>query len=127
MGYSEYTYCPICSNELEVRETTPCMDCGAFPREVKYLQAGKRSFAEFEIIEGLTLVLCSSCHVDFGSYKAEMWNLPNNRRLGYGDIVYIRDIDPVSTKDKFCPHCGHRLAFLKFWDAVKTLYEPQLI
>jgi hypothetical protein len=58
----------ICFGRLEVRETTPCYDCGAVPEELEHLAQGRHTYAEVRVF-GAQIVLCNFCHVDFHSYK----------------------------------------------------------
>lgn len=114
-----YTNCPICYEELEVRKTTPCMDCGTYDSEIEDLKQGKNSYAELSVIYGSNLVLCHFCQVDFGSYKSETWEFPDKKRIGYEHMNFLRDIKPEITKTKFCPNCGQSLSFLKFMFEVR--------
>lgn len=121
----KYTNCPICYEKLEVRDTTPCMDCGALPEELEHLKEGKHTYAEFDIVFGLKLILCNFCQVDFGSYKPETWGFSDNRRIGYGNMNFLREIKPEISKTKFCANCGHSLSFLKFLAKVKVMAQQE--
>ena len=119
------SYCPICYGKLDVRDTTPCMDCGVCPEELEHLTQGKHTYAEFEIVFGLILTLCDFCQVDFGSYGPQTWGFPDNRRIGYEDMIFKRDVEPVISKTKFCPNCGYGLDFLIFLPEVREK-APQI-
>jgi hypothetical protein len=61
------THCPICYGELEVREVTPCDDCGGRPKELEHFREGMHAYAIYEVFPGLELTLCDFCAVDFAS------------------------------------------------------------
>ncbi len=99
------------------------MDCGHFPEELEHLKEGKHTYAEFEIVFGLKLTLCDFCQVDFGSYKAEIWGFPDNRRIGYEHMIFQKDIPSYISKTLFCVNCKHSLSFLKFLFQVKEMAQ----
>ena len=112
---SNPSHCPLCYGELETRDVAPCMDCGWDPQELEHFTAGKHSYAELEVLFGERLVLCDFCQVDFASYDPTFVGLDAGACIGLKDMRFVRDIDgPSLGKDKFCPSCHHRLAFLEF-------------
>lgn len=114
------SHCPICYTELEVRDVAPCFDCGDEPRELKELANGEHTYAEV-LAFGIPLVLCDFCDADFSSYDPTYFNRPLGSTLGLREFVFIRQIaDPAPTKDKYCPTCERRLAFLRFLFAVRA-------
>lgn len=119
--------CPICFNELEVRECAPCHDCGwNVPTEIEHLKEGRHTYTVYDVYKGLTLTLCNFCAVDFGSYKPEYLGFHDDKRIGFEDFNYVKSIDhPVVEKDKFCPECGHRLKFLIFLRDLRELIEKE--
>jgi hypothetical protein len=117
------THCPICYAPLEIRDVAPCMNCGAIPHEIEHALSGKHTYAEFRIFGDLTLVLCDFCMLDFGSYYPEYFGLPKDARIGYGNMAFVRAVDEVNIgKDKYCPDCGERLAFLKVVAQARALH-----
>ena len=110
------THCPICYEPLAVLEVGPCMECGSNPREIEDVRAGKHTYAEYRIFGKLSLVLCNICQADFSSYDPTYFGLPHGRRVGLENRrwEFVRDVQPVITKDKCCVKCGYRLPFLEF-------------
>lgn len=118
------TNCPICFTSLEVADVAPCMQCGSLPAEIEQAVAGSHTYAEMRIFGDLTLVLCNFCQVDFGSMNPEFFGLPKTAVIGYQKMQFLRSVDDVRiSKDKVCPTCQHRLAFLKFVQASRELHH----
>lgn len=116
--------CPLCFGVLEVREVTPCDDCGAVPEEIEHFHQGKHTYQRLEVFPGLELNLCNFCMVDFGSYDPTFFGLPRVPRIGYERMRLVqREVALSIGKDKFCPECGRRLAFLKFVAAARDLHS----
>jgi hypothetical protein len=116
-------YCPICYSELEVRDVAPCMDCGHRPEEIEHTLAGRHTYTEIRIFDGLSLVLCDFCQVDFGSYYPTYFGAPAGIRIGYQKMQFVRDVeDQFIRKDKCCPECERRLPFLKFLKKARELF-----
>lgn len=114
--------CPICSTELEVRDCAPCHDCGWDEKKLKDFQPDKHVYTTYDIYKGLQLTLCNFCDVDFGSYKSEYFGFTNERRIGFQDFHFIKEIKhPQIAKDKFCPICSARLTFLNFVFDIRAL------
>jgi hypothetical protein len=63
------------------------------------------------------------CQVDFGSYDPTFFGLPKDARIGYGKMQFVRVVEDVHIgKDKYCPECGYRLAFLEFLEKARELH-----
>ena len=119
--------CPLCFACMEPREVAPCMDCGASPDELRHFHEGLHTYAEFRIFDSLRLILCNFCQVDFGSYQPEYFGLPDAARLGFGSMIWIREVNPPEKSfDKVCPDCGKRLAFLRFVSEARQLHQQNL-
>ena len=118
------THCPLCHSSLEVRDVAPCHECGADPKEIEHFLQQKHSYAEYSVFPPLSVVLCNSCDVDFGSFDPAFFGLPARARIGF---QYMTLVGPVTNehlaKDKFCPSCGYRLAFLKFVKRARDQHE----
>lgn len=110
------THCPMCYEPLEIREVSPCMDCGHDPAEVQHCLERRHTYAECRIFGELSLVLCNFCQVDFSSYDPAYFGLPPGKSTGMGgrDWQLIREVSSTVAKDKCCATCGHRLPFLEF-------------
>ena len=112
--------CPICYDPLQVRGVAPCWDCGADPAEPGHLAAGRHKYAEFLIFDA-AIIRCDFCQVDFGSYAPDYFRRTHRVRYEKG-MTFVRDVlDPHPTKDKYCPSCGRRLAFLRFLADVRDI------
>lgn len=115
-------HCPICSNELQVRDCAPCDDCGWDQKELNHFIEKKHIYKTYDIYNGLQLTLCNFCDVDFGSYMPETFGLKNKQRIGFQDFRFIKDIkNPQIQKRKFCPECKRTLTFLNFLFDIRQL------
>lgn len=113
--------CPICSTELEVRDVSPCWDCGHDSAELIHLADGKHTYSEFEVF-GSRIVLCDHCMVDFSSNDRQQLGLPQGKVIGLGTPEFreVRSVEnPVVSKDKVCPTCNRRRAYLNWVTKVK--------
>ena len=117
------SHCPICYSALEVRDVAPCYDCGHGPEELEHFAEKKHTYAEMCVL-GIDIILCYFCQVDFSSYNPTYFGRARRIHLG-GELTFVRDVlNPSPGKDKYCPSCGRRLAFLRFLAAARTLDEP---
>ena len=117
--------CPACFAVLEVRDVAPCDECGADPEELEHFRQGKHTYQRFEIFDGLELNLCDFCMVDFGSRDPSYFGLPRSSRIGFERMRFVSDVrNPSIGKDKYCPDCGRRLAFLKFVAEARRRHAP---
>ena len=116
--------CPLCFSVLETREVAPCDDCGADPTELDHFRLDEHTYQRLEVLAGLELDLCNFCMVDFGSYDPTYFGLAPGTRIGFERMRLVRDISaPAIGKDKYCPDCRRRLAFLKFVAAARDLHS----
>jgi hypothetical protein len=61
--------------------------------------------------------------VDFSSYDPTFFGLSRGRRVGLeSGWQFVRDVEPVITKDKCCSNCGFRLPFLQFVADARELH-----
>jgi hypothetical protein len=119
------THCPLCYEPLEVREVSPCMDCGSKLEKLGHARVGEYTYAEYRIFRDLSLVLCSFCQWDFSSYDPTFFGLPRGTWVGMESRrwTFVREVQPVITKDKCCAHCGYRLPFLEFVARARELHS----
>ena len=117
--------CPICFTRLEIRECAPCDDCGwDVPAELEHLRQNLHTYTVYETHNGPKLTLCDFCAVDFGSCKPEFLGLKGDKRMTFGELNFVRQIEhPGIVRDKFCPECSLRLKFLKFVVEMRRLSE----
>lgn len=121
------TACPICCGPLEVREVAPCAECGAVPDELEHLRQNKHTYAVYELYDEIRVTLCLICALEIGSIRGDFFGLTGNSRLDYTHLRLVRQIEnPSAGRDKYCPACGSRLAYLRFVDAVRKRSARQL-
>jgi hypothetical protein len=101
------------------------MECGSDPREIDEALTGRHTYAEYRALGGLPLVLCDFCFADFSSYDPTFFGLPTGRRIDIGRWEFVREVQPVITKDKCCVQCGYRLPFLEFVVQSRKLQDGQ--
>ena len=93
----------------------------ADPNEMQHLAAGLHSYSLMSVL-AQEIVLCNFCQVDFGSYHPGYFGTA--RRVDFRQMTLLREIaEPKSVTDKYCDHCGRRLAFLRF--LVKVRRAPE--
>ena len=114
------SHCPICYSELEARDVAPCWDCGHAPRELDDLREGRHSYDEFLVL-GEPIVLCDFCRADWTSYDPAYFGQPAGRRLQPPTDLIRHVGDPRVERDKVCPSCHRRLAFLRYVAHVRRL------
>lgn len=115
--------CPVCQSELEERDCTPCHDCGAnSPGELEDMEAGKTTFATYNVYKGLRLTLCNNCVVNTANYPADHFGFNEDKKIGPNDLQVVHEIgQPRRQKDKFCPECHRRLSYLRFLQTIRSL------
>jgi len=115
--------CPICSNELELKEATPCIECGVLEDQVTLLKQNIEEgfkhdsveFKEYRIFEKFEITLCDFCAIDIGSFDPEYFGLAKSKRLGYERLQFLKSLNnPGLGKDKYCSVCKQRLSFINF-------------
>jgi hypothetical protein len=108
-----HAQCPVCYAPLEERDVTPCFICGGWPEVVARLDpAGE--FTKFRLPSDKLIVLCYACELEefmvpggWGDRLAPNQKLPRNALLPVESLSR-----PQLVRDKFCPACNLRLAFL---------------
>jgi hypothetical protein len=109
------SHCPLCYAELEVIDVAPCMDCGHIPLEIEHASEGQHTYAEYRVVGDLSLTLCDLCMLEFGLNDPTYFGLPAGSKLGSDTIRFVPSMEDVQIlKDKYCPNCRRRLAFLRF-------------
>ncbi len=120
------TLCPICCTPLEDRTVTPCMDCGGEPNHHDNLSDKSCEFKEIEVISGIHLTLCPLCRINFNGYCPIYFGLPDYYPLDYRTMPIIQVISSRFMRDKYCPFCCRRLAFLQFLIKVRNLKQGEM-
>jgi hypothetical protein len=104
--------CPLCFDTLQVRDVTPCYICGGWTTTHSSV-----TYREWLLPTGASIVLCNCCEVEefmtpFG--WGHRLGLPKSRRLPIAALQLVRSVSNVEMqKDKYCPTCNLRLAFLR--------------
>lgn len=107
--------CPICFTPLEVRDGMPCYICGGWAEIVKRLDPQAR-FHAWRLPTGKKLILCHACELEEFMIPGGWGNRLglSQHRLPINDLQPLPyDQPPTIGKDKFCPQCNLRLAFLE--------------
>ena len=124
------THCPICYEELEVVETTPCMDCGPSERSLEILRQDIKenyahdsaTYSKYRAFEKFECVICDLCTYDFMSYDPTYFGFNKDVKLWPSNFQFLKQIEtPKIEKDKYCTNCGKRLAFLLFLKQVRGM------
>ena len=131
----KHTHCPICYEELEVVDTTPCIDCGPSDRSLDIL---KQDIAEgfthdtvtytlYRAFEKYECILCDLCTFDFMSYDPTYFGFDKGVTLWPSNFQFLKHVEkPQVGKDKSCSGCGHRLAFLLFVQNLREMNQGHL-
>jgi hypothetical protein len=92
---------------------TPCFVCGGWPVTVARFDPTAK-FAEFRLPDGWSLVLCRSCELEeFMVPGGWGYRLIPGERLPVNALQRVQSLPtPQLGRDKFCPQCNLRLAFL---------------
>jgi hypothetical protein len=107
--------CPVCYTPLEVRTVTPCYICGGWPEMLARFDASAELCA-WRLPSGESLILCRQCQLEEflvpGGWGYRI-GLPASR-FPLNALQLVRtQLSPALGKDKFCPKCNLRLAFLE--------------
>jgi len=85
---------------------------------MQHLAEERHVYAEMRAF-GIGIVLCDFCRVDFSSYNPTYFGRQKGMRPDR-ELIFVRDEqNPQPSKDKYCPTCGRRLAFLRFLEKVR--------
>src|SRR5262249_53476872 len=106
--------CPVCYSPGEFRDVTPCFVCGGWPESVGRFDPSAE-FTEFRLPGGPSIVLCRGCELEeFLVPGGWGYRLAPGEKLPINGLRRVRSL-PVPQqvgRDKFCPSCNLRLAFL---------------
>lgn len=113
--------CPICDGALEPRAVSPCLLCGGEAESVEHHLTGLHGYAEYELFDGLRIVLCNYCALDFPRQDPELFGLPPDPPLEREDLRLRARLErPEFEQDLYCPACEKRLAYLDFLAAARA-------
>lgn len=88
--------------------------CGGLLEEHDHFAQNRHSFSEYRFPNGTEMVLCEICFLDIGSVVGEHWGRNQGSRLTTNDLVLVRQVIwSHMTRDRYCPVCDTRLAYLK--------------
>ncbi|MEO2088700.1 MAG: hypothetical protein ABGY75_04265 [Gemmataceae bacterium] len=107
------SHCPSCFTPLEARDTTPCFVCGGWLDSVVRFDA-TATYTEFRLPSGHTIILCRGCELEeFMVPGGWGYRLTPGAGLPADALQRVRAVDaPRIGRDKFCPSCNLRLAFM---------------
>lgn len=105
--------CPVCFTPLEVRDVTPCFICGGLSESVARFDASA-TYTEFRLPGSQTILLCRGCElVEFMVPGGWGYRLIPGEKLPINPLQRVQSLAaPRIGRDKFCPSCNFRLAFL---------------
>lgn len=107
--------CPLCSGSLEVRQASPCHECGGDPVSLERFRADRHIYHSVKVFGDQELILCDSCMLNFGAFDPDFFGQPKDSALGFEHMEIGKQIlQPSSRADMYCPACKYRLRFLKF-------------
>jgi hypothetical protein len=120
--------CPICFTPLEVRDTTPCYCCGAWPESISRLNSSM-PFTEYRLPAGAPIVLCGTCVLEeFMALGGWGFQIIPDKNYPADRLTPVRVIaNPGIGQDKFCPTCNQRLALLKIIAVTSQPNPPRTI
>jgi hypothetical protein len=106
--------CPVCFTPLEVRDVTPCFICGGWPAFVARFDPASE-FTEFRLPTNQLIVLCRSCQLEeFMVPGGWGYRLAPGEKFPVNVLRWVREVaEPRLARDKFCPTCNTRLAFIE--------------
>lgn len=117
--------CPLCSGPLEVRETSPCHECGGDSESLARFRNSESRYYSVRLFGGLELILCEMCMVHFGNHDPSFFGRQQSEAVGFEDLEIVREVQsPSSRNDMFCPRCGYRLRFLRFVRDARAKTSP---
>ena len=129
MSKENNTHCPLCYEELNTVETTPCICCGQFETSLKVLkQDVKENFSHdsvnysiYRAFEKYEVSLCCLCRLEFSSYNPEFFGFSKNKIISPDNFQFLESIEaPSIEKDKYCENCHMRLAYLLFTQKLRV-------
>lgn len=106
--------CLLCYGDLETRDVAPCYVCGGLAEELDHLNQNRHTYAVYRFPNGTEMELCDTCYLDMASIGGEHWGLGREDQISTNHLALVRrDFSPRITRDKYCPNCDARLAYLK--------------
>ncbi len=126
----KFTHCPLCYEELLVVETTPCISCGSSKTSLKILKQDIEenfshdsiNYSIYRAFEKFEVMLCNICTLDFTSVASEFFRFKKEKTINPSDFQFLKIIkNPAIGKDKFCPSCNMRLAYLLFIEKTREI------
>lgn len=109
-----HVQCPTCFSYLEERDVAPCFVCGGWPESVARFNPAA-SCTEYRLPSGHTVVLCQACELEeFMVPGGWGYRLAPDEGLPVNALQRVRSVEsPRIGRDKFCPTCNLRLAFVE--------------
>jgi hypothetical protein len=96
-----------------MRDVAPCYDCGALLNELEHLREGRHTYSQVKLF-GDNIVLCNFCKADFDSYSPSYFHRSGRLRFSQQMSTVSEITQPTISRDKYCPTCHRRLAFLRW-------------
>lgn len=107
--------CPICYNEMEIRDVTPCHVCGGWGDLEETIQT--RRYSDYRLESGQIITLCYGCYLDeLLSLQGDLVDYLGIRKSKHTAEGYTHTEElakPSVGKDKYCVECQKRFKLIK--------------
>ena len=120
--------CPICYEELDIKDCTPCDECGHLDEELEHFRENKHTYHLVEVF-GRRIKLCNFCMLDFGSYHPKTFGEENIKRviLGSKELIEVKQLyNEKIQKDYYCKKCNSKINFVNILFEIKKENSTEL-
>ncbi|MEZ5929311.1 MAG: hypothetical protein R3C55_12645 [Parvularculaceae bacterium] len=99
---------------MQKHDVAPCHECGNLNSEIEHFNQRRHTYFLCEPFEGLNVILCDFCWVDFGAIHPEYFGLPRTQ-ISHRLPHKLRQLDGLKIeRDWVCEHCKARQQWLQF-------------
>jgi len=108
--------CPICYDELEVRDALPCFVCGCWHQgEDLEKKVNESDVSIYGLVDNTEIILCHLCYLeDVLSGRGDLLEHLNIRKEeSAAGVRFFDHAEAKIIKDKYCTTCEKRLALIK--------------
>lgn len=108
--------CGQCGEKMEMREVTPCLDCGGLQGEMAEFKNGKRTFFKVGFLDNE--VVCDFCLADISNYDPQYYGFPEgfnwSQALKNSTLTQTRDVETKTQMACSNPRCENTLRRQEF-------------